>query len=76
MNGNPQLLPIGDNLWEDILSRDQEIIRKAYLRVSRNDQTAIKNHLQEMCGESDWHPQQKMSAEIALSAINSIEKGR
>lgn len=58
-----------EDLWESLLSRETEKIRKAYLSLSGQEQQAVFTHLMRMVTEEGWHPEQKISAQAAIDAI-------
>jgi len=60
-----------DTLWDKLLSRRPDIVRAAFFKLNRGEQEAILAHLQLMSTEPDWHPEQRLSAEAALSALKS-----
>ena len=56
-------------IWERILSRDPESVRKGFTALNRTDRRLVKTHLQKMATEIGWQPEQKISAQITLDAI-------
>jgi len=58
-----------DEFWEQVLSRDNESIRKAFDALDRNDRRNLTVHLQKMATETGWQPEQRKSAQLALDAI-------
>ena len=55
--------------WEEILSRQQERIQKAFAPFSPEEKLAILNHLKGMVSEPGWQPEQVVSASQALDAL-------
>jgi len=60
------------NYWEEMLSRQPQRIRAAYLALDGEAQQAVLAHLRRMTSEPDWHPAQVESATIALQVINEL----
>lgn len=56
-------------LWDQILSREPEKIRAAFAGLDPASQQEVYTHLQRMTREAGWHPEQRRSAEAALSAL-------
>jgi hypothetical protein len=63
-----------EKIWDFLLSRDPELIQKAYDQLSEKDQEAIMNHLTKMANETEWHFEQKLSAQTAIDAINGLHQ--
>jgi hypothetical protein len=63
-----------EELWERILSRDKELIKKAFLSLNQEEKQQILAHLNEMSSGSGWHKEQKNSADAALKVIIEINK--
>ena len=61
-----------ERMWEGLLSRLPEKVRATYAKLSPSDQKAVRLHLQRMAGEPGWHPEQRISAQAALDAIEQI----
>jgi len=58
-----------EDFWENILSRDADLIRTAINQISKDERNQIVNHLQKMASEPEWHEEQKISARRALDVI-------
>jgi len=58
-----------DTLWGQLLSHHPDAIRAAFFTLNPDEQAAILAHLQLMSIEPDWHPEQRLSAETALSVL-------
>lgn len=58
-----------ETTWDHLLSRDPSLIRLAYASLDEESQQVVLDHLHKMTSEPDWHPEQVLSANIALSAI-------
>lgn len=56
-------------IWDSLLSRDQEEIRKKFSELDTDSKKVILGHLHNMINESGWHPEQVASARIALQAL-------
>lgn len=65
---NPHSINI-EQLWDDILSRQAELVRSAIGRLSEEERDAVTNHLQRMAEGPGWHPEQRASAQAALEAL-------
>ncbi len=59
-----------DLVWEQILSRDPELIRAMYEKLTIDEQMAVLKHLKIMISEEGWHPEQVKSAQVALKTLN------
>lgn len=58
-----------DSIWTEILSRNVMRIRSAYTSLATEEQSQVAAHLRKMVSEEGWHPEQVISAQIALEAI-------
>jgi hypothetical protein len=56
-------------IWEHILSRDPDLIQKAYSSLNKDERQSLMGHLVKMTTETGWHPEQKESALIAMKII-------
>ncbi len=56
-------------LWDGLLSRQPHRIRDTYQSLSRDEQRSVFAHLQRMASEAGWHPEQVISARIALEVL-------
>ena len=59
-----------EELWERLLSRETEEVQAAFSALTKDEQTAILAHLRRMAQEPDWHAEQRISAQFALSSIS------
>jgi hypothetical protein len=66
MNQVPKQL---DQLWDDLLSRQPDLIWAAFASLDDVDQKAVFAHLHLMAGEKGWLPEQKTSAKAAIQAL-------
>lgn len=66
-NTNEQL----ELLWNDLLSRQPELIRDAFEMLDFPSQKIVINHLQKMVKESGWQPEQRASANAALQVLEN-----
>ncbi len=65
-----------EEVWDEILSRQPELIRQAYNNLDQASQKVVITHLHRMASEPDWHPEQQVSAQTALEVIepgNSVK---
>ena len=58
-------------IWDRLLSRKEDRIRRVYATLSIGEQEAVLTHLEKMTTEADWHIEQRNSAEVALKIIRS-----
>ena len=64
--------PIED-LWDGLLSRQPELVRAAFSSLDLAERAAILAHLQRIVSEAGWHPEQRLSAQAALDALEGFE---
>jgi len=62
-----------ETIWNSLLSRDPDEIRKVFSELDPASRKVVLNHLNAMVSEEGWHPEQVSSARIALKAL---EPGR
>jgi len=60
-------------LWEQLLSRQTGQVKQAFRSLTLAERRAVLTHLQSMCQEPGWHPEQRLSAQAALDALASDE---
>jgi hypothetical protein len=63
-----------EQLWEQLLSEKQALIRRAWESIDGEERAAVKRHLHAMSHETGWHPGQRCAALAALQCINDLEK--
>jgi hypothetical protein len=68
MDSTPEQL---EALWNDLLSRKAELVRKAFNSLDAENQRTVIVHLQRMVKESGWQPEQRTSARAALRALEN-----
>jgi hypothetical protein len=56
-------------LWEQLLSRRAEQVRGAFASLTAQEKESVLAHLRRMASETGWHPEQRLSAQSALEAI-------
>lgn len=56
-------------LWDDLLSRQPDLIKAAFASLDVSDQQTVLTHLQKMVREDGWQPEQRLSAEAALEVL-------
>ena len=62
-----------EQFWAEILSRDPDRTRAAYQGLEdAEEQAALVAHLKRMTTEEGWAEPQRVSAERALSALQSL----
>jgi hypothetical protein len=60
-----------EDLWDALLSRQNEQVLAAFHSLDENDKAAVITHLQRMAGEPGWLPDQRVSAQAALTALDN-----
>jgi len=68
MDNSPEQLEL---LWNALLSRQPELIRKAFESLDLTSRKNIIAHLQNMVNEPGWQPEQRISAKDALQALEN-----
>jgi hypothetical protein len=58
-----------EDLWDALLSRQADQARSAFRTLDAEQQRAVMAHLQRMTTEPGWHPEQRISAQAALEAL-------
>jgi hypothetical protein len=58
-----------EQFWEQLLSRQPDQVVAAYARLALDEQAYVLRHLEQMAAEPGWHPEQRLSAQAALEAI-------
>ena len=61
-------------IWEQILSRDPDQVSSAFIALDAEMQRQVVMHLRAMVSEEGWHPEQVISAQKALEAIEKKNK--
>jgi len=56
-------------LWDGLLSRQPDQVRAAYASLDELEKIAVLAHLERMASESGWHPEQRLSAQVALEVL-------
>ncbi len=62
-----------DEFWDFLLSREPGKITAAFQSLSKKEQENIHNHLKRMVIEEGWLPEQRISAQIALSVLEKAD---
>lgn len=60
-----------DQLWDGLLSRQEEQVWEAYRSLDAKEQEAVVAHLMRMANETGWHPEQRNSAQAALRILSN-----
>ena len=55
--------------WESLLSRQPDQIQAAFNSVDKVTQAQVLEHLRQMATGEGWHPEQVISAQIALEIL-------
>ena len=61
-----------EQLWENLLSRQPDLVKLAFATLDEEEQAAVLAHLNKMVTESGWHLEQRRSAEVALAALGMV----
>jgi hypothetical protein len=61
-------------IWEQLLSRDVQQVRAAYLALELETRCQVMAHLRLMTSQEGWHPEQVISAQAALDALAGLEE--
>ncbi len=61
-----------ETFWDAILSREPAKICAAYRTTTAQERKDTWRHLQKMRSETGWHPQQQVSAQLALETIQKF----
>jgi hypothetical protein len=62
------MIPV-DPLWEQRLSEDPALIRRAWNRLTNDECEAVLTHLRRMRDDGDWSVAQQQRAACALQAL-------
>ena len=68
MDNTPEQL---DALWNDLLSCENELVRKAFNSLDPPSQKTVLAHLKRMASEAGWQPEQRTTAKAALQALEN-----
>ena len=60
-----------EKTWDSLLSRDPEKIVRTFSDLDPDSQHVVLEHLKKMVSETGWHPEQVISAQAALQALQS-----
>jgi hypothetical protein len=58
-----------ENVWVGLLSRQPELVRATFSALSAEERAAVIAHLERMVSEAGWQPEQRLSAQSALQAL-------
>jgi hypothetical protein len=58
-----------EDLWDKILSRQSEQIRKAFMSLRSDEQQSVLTHIKHMATNPGWHLEQRISAQAAIEAL-------
>jgi hypothetical protein len=62
-----------EDLWDELLSRQPELVRTAFSSLDSDERAAVLAHLQRIVSEAGWHSEQRLSAQAALDALEGFE---
>lgn len=60
-------------VWDQILSRNAELVRGMFQTLGADEQEAVFEHLRKMITEEGWHAEQVKSAHFALQIIRKAK---
>lgn len=69
MEDNPGSL---ENIWDGLLSRKPDEVRRVFSTLPAEERLAVITHLQRMASEAGWQPEQRLSAQSALLALEGM----
>lgn len=58
-------------VWDQILSRDAELVRGMFQTLGADEQEIVFKHLKKMVTEEGWYAEQVKSARFALQIIRN-----
>jgi hypothetical protein len=67
-------IPQLDQLWDNLLSRQPDLIWIAYASLDAPEQKSVLAHLLRMASDSGWLPEQRDSAKVAVKALATQSK--
>lgn len=62
-----------EDLWDGLLSRQPALVLTAFSTLDSDQRVAVLAHLQRIVSEAGWHPEQRLSAQAALDALEGFE---
>jgi len=62
-----------EQIWEAILSRQPDVIRRAFLQLDEASRASVMAHLHKMAVGEGWQAEQSNSARIAIDALKDFE---
>ena len=65
-----------EKTWDGLLSRDRHSIMQTFNCLDSANQHVVLEHLKKMANETGWHPEQVLSAKVALEAISTIKEDK
>jgi hypothetical protein len=60
-------------IWDGILSRNPQLIRKTWLKLSEDEQKSVLGHLIDMANKPGWMTAQQGSAKVAVNVIAELK---
>jgi hypothetical protein len=64
-----------EEIWDNLLSRDTDLITTAFNQLTKSDQIRVIDHLHKMTKDEGWLPVQKASAQAAIECIKKNKEG-
>ena len=60
-----------EDLWDNLLSRNPKQILEVFAALDELQQKIVQEHLSRMACKPGWHPEQRLSAQSALKALDN-----
>ena len=61
-----------ESLWNRLLSGEPELVRRTFTGLDEAERRAVFAHLERMAVEPGWLAEQRVSAQAALAALDSL----
>ena len=61
-----------ENIWDGLLSCRPDEVRLVFSTLAAEERPAVILHLQRMASEAGWQPEQRLSAQSALQALDGL----
>jgi len=59
-----------EDIWENILSEEENLIRHVFSLLNEEEKGTVISHLKKMAKEAGWHPFQIRSSQFALTILD------
>jgi hypothetical protein len=61
-----------ESIWDRLLSGEPELVRRTFTGLDEAECQAVFAHLERMAAEPGWLAEQRVSAQAALAALDSL----